>query len=116
MRAQGVARISHTLSPSRHDERGGRTELGLGLPVYANTDSEAAAAPAPIPAPVVAPLFFFLPPGFAPPPAVVESHGPRIIYIGHDEAPPSPTVGPKIIYGDEQAPTISGVTLIRGDQ
>ena len=116
MRAPGFAHTPHTLSPSHHDEHRGRTELGLGLPVYGDTDSEAAAAPAPIPAPAVAPPFFFLPPGYAAPPPVVESHGPHIIYIGHDEAPPSPTAGPKIIYGDEQAPAVSGVTLIRGDQ
>ena len=116
MRAPGVAHSPHTLSPSRRDERGGRTELGLGLPVYGDTDAESAAAPAPIPEPLVGPPFFLLPPGFAPPPEVVESHGPRIIYIGHEEAPPSPTFGPKIIYGDEQSPAISGVTLIRGDQ
>jgi hypothetical protein len=113
-RAPGVQRIPHTLSPSHRDERAGRSELELGAPVYGTSDSESPEAPPPIPAPVVAPFFYLLP-EYARPLEVAESRGPRIIYIGREEAPSTPAVGPKIIYGDEQAPTHGGVTVIYGD-
>ena len=100
--APGAERIRLKLSPSHRDKRAGRSRIGArraGLCDERYGVRRAVSDPGS--RSLKRPIFFYPLPGYVPHFAVAERHGPRIIYIGRDEAPPSPAVGPKIIYGDE---------------